>query len=388
MLENPAAKKRLLVLASTFPRWKDDTEPRFVLDLSNELANTFDVTVLAPFSPGSAVSEQLEDVQVSRFKYAFFDSWSVLTAPGSILGNLKRRPWLAVLLPFFFLGQVLAMRRAIVRGNFDAIHVHWIVPQAFSFWAASWFVNPPPFIVTAHGGDASITSLRFIRQLAHLAIKQASEVTVVARHLQSKVPEATHVLPMGVDQERFTAISGEGAPRVFFIGRLAKKKGVDVLLKATEGFDAELPIHIVGGGEERDALEKLGSHSIFHGPLSHNEIVSVLNKSDLICLPFKAGGALDSDGTPTVLLEMAAAGMPIISTTIPPVTDTFSRDAIKMVKPDDPTELKRAILELIKSPETAESFGQQAALEAEAYKWSVVGKRYTKLLLSISGCSN
>jgi len=27
-------KKKLLVTASTFTRWKDDTEPRFVLDLA------------------------------------------------------------------------------------------------------------------------------------------------------------------------------------------------------------------------------------------------------------------------------------------------------------------------------------------------------------------
>ena len=25
-------KKKLLVTASTFPRWRDDTEPRFILD--------------------------------------------------------------------------------------------------------------------------------------------------------------------------------------------------------------------------------------------------------------------------------------------------------------------------------------------------------------------
>lgn len=380
MLENPSARKRLLVLASTFPRWKDDTEPRFVLDLSNELAKTFDVTVLAPFSPGSAVSEQFERVKVRRFKYAFFDAWSVLTAPGSILGNLKQRPWLALLLPLFFLRQIRAIHHAIASGNFDAVHVHWIVPQALSFWVVRWFLESPPFIVTVHGGDASISNLPILRQLAHRALREAEAVAVVAEHLRSKVPEATHVLPMGVEQKRFAAINGRGAPRIFFVGRLARKKGVDILLEALQSLPADIAVHIIGDGEERKSLEALGTRAIFHGPLSHNAIVSILNKSDIICLPFRSNGGLDAEGTPTVLLEMAAAGMAIVSTTIPPVAETVSHRAVYMVKPDDPKALKLALLELINSPEEAGSLGQQAAIEAKVFEWSQVGKRHLDLL--------
>ena len=42
-----AERKRLLVTASTFPRWEHDTEPRFVLDLCAHMTDDFDVTVLA-----------------------------------------------------------------------------------------------------------------------------------------------------------------------------------------------------------------------------------------------------------------------------------------------------------------------------------------------------
>lgn len=44
-------KKKLLVTASTFPRWEGDTEPRFVLDLCKALKTYFDVTVLVPACP-------------------------------------------------------------------------------------------------------------------------------------------------------------------------------------------------------------------------------------------------------------------------------------------------------------------------------------------------
>lgn len=62
-------KKKLLVTASTFPRWEGDTEPRFVLDLSKQLKKYFDVTVLAPAAPGAKEKEILEGVKVLRYHY-------------------------------------------------------------------------------------------------------------------------------------------------------------------------------------------------------------------------------------------------------------------------------------------------------------------------------
>ena len=35
----PNMNKTVLVLTSTFPRWKNDTTPAFVFELSNRLAN-------------------------------------------------------------------------------------------------------------------------------------------------------------------------------------------------------------------------------------------------------------------------------------------------------------------------------------------------------------
>lgn len=55
----PNAKPRLLVLTSTFPRWRDDPEPPFVFELSRRLTDTFDITVLAPRAPGSLDRETL-----------------------------------------------------------------------------------------------------------------------------------------------------------------------------------------------------------------------------------------------------------------------------------------------------------------------------------------
>ena len=42
-------KAKLLVVTSTFPRWKSDTDPPFVYELSKRLASDFDIIVHTPY---------------------------------------------------------------------------------------------------------------------------------------------------------------------------------------------------------------------------------------------------------------------------------------------------------------------------------------------------
>ena len=82
-------KKRLLVTASTFPRWEGDTEPRFVLDLCKHLGEWFDVTVLVPYAPGAKEREILEGVKIIRYNYLQIPKWETLCYPGAIVSRIK-----------------------------------------------------------------------------------------------------------------------------------------------------------------------------------------------------------------------------------------------------------------------------------------------------------
>lgn len=74
-------KKKLLITASTFPRWQGDTEPRFILDLAKNMADEFDVTVLAPAAPGAKEKEEIEGVKVIRYHYFPVRKWETLCYP-------------------------------------------------------------------------------------------------------------------------------------------------------------------------------------------------------------------------------------------------------------------------------------------------------------------
>ena len=65
MDNNVGNKTRVLVLTSTFPRWKNDPEPAFVYELSRRLSDKFNVKV---FAPRSGVINQQTDTLNSEAK--------------------------------------------------------------------------------------------------------------------------------------------------------------------------------------------------------------------------------------------------------------------------------------------------------------------------------
>lgn len=107
--------------------------------------------------------------------------------------------------------------------------------------------------------------------------------------------------------------------RILYLGRLAKDKGLEELVRAAEvlhnkGYEFEL--HLVGGGEYVNELhEMLNGKSRIHdylfidGPIFDNEIIAACYKeSDLFILPSY------HEGFPRTLYEAMIFGTPLITT--------------------------------------------------------------------------
>ena len=98
---------KVLILATTFPRWEGDREPAFVFELSRQLAKNVSLWVLVPGAPGAKPYEEIDGVRIIRFPYFFPQSIQTLCYDGGILPKLKSN-WLARLqLPFFLATQFL-----------------------------------------------------------------------------------------------------------------------------------------------------------------------------------------------------------------------------------------------------------------------------------------
>ncbi len=313
-------KKKLLVTASTFPRWENDTEPRFVLDLSKALTEYFDVTCLVPACPGAKDSEVLEGVKVLRYHYFPIHKFETLCYPGAIVPRIKEKKIRAILVPFLFLGLWNALRKNLK--NYDFVHAHWLIPQGI----VQSFFNTP-YIVTGHGGDVCSLNKGIARSLKKRCIKRAQKVTVVSEHLRQRVLELVpdvdiDIISMGVDtsafgpQYRVENYFGQGDKKaVLFVGRLAEIKGVKYLIEAMKNVDANL--YVVGDGPLRSELEeqaKSMSNVIFLGSKTHKELKNIYASADIFCLPSITAKGGDQEGMPTVLFEAMASGLPIVST--------------------------------------------------------------------------
>ena len=70
-LNKPFKNLRVLVLATTYPRWNNDSTPRFIFDLNRELVEEVETWVLVPHAGGAKYWEEMEGVRIIRFPYFF-----------------------------------------------------------------------------------------------------------------------------------------------------------------------------------------------------------------------------------------------------------------------------------------------------------------------------
>src|SRR3989338_2010559 len=124
-------KKKVLAIASTFPRWENDTTPRFVYDLSNILASKYDMAVLAPHYRGALKKEKLGRVDIRRFTYFKPESLQKLCYDGGIIPNMKSSFLAKIQMPFLIMSEFTAAHHLINKEKIEMMHAHWILPHCF-----------------------------------------------------------------------------------------------------------------------------------------------------------------------------------------------------------------------------------------------------------------
>ena len=319
-MENKKHKKKLLVTASTFPRWEDDTEPRFVLDLSKHMTDEFDVTVLVPAAPGAKDREVLEGVKVIRYHYFPIHKLETLCYPGAIVPRIKEKKVRVLLVPFLLISLWFHLFKLLPQ--YDIVHAHWLIPQGI---VQSFFKKP--YVVTGHGGDVTSLNKGILRKLKIRCLKRAKHVTVVSEHLKQKIQELVpgiepSVISMGVDTSKFGKqyyvpnYFGQGDKRVvLFVGRLAEKKGVKYLIEAMKDIDALLVI--VGDGPLREELKEqakgLRDKVKFLGSKTHDELRKIYASADIFVAPSITAKDGDQEGLPTTIMEAMASGLAVVA---------------------------------------------------------------------------
>lgn len=381
-------KSKLLVTASTFPRWDGDTEPRFVLDLSKALLKYFDVTVLVPACPGAKDEEVLEGIKVIRYHYFPLHRIETLCYPGAIVPRIKEKRIRVLLVPFLFLGLWLKLIKVIP--EYDIVHAHWLLPQGI---VQSFFKKP--YIVTGHGGDVTSLNKGLFRRLKIRTIKKAKCVTVVSKALEKEilklapVSELT-VKPMGCNVFEFSSeyridnfFNQEDKKVILFVGRLAEIKGVTYLIEAVKNLDVLLII--VGTGNLLSELKKqaqgMGEKIKFLGPKTHEELKIIYASSDIFVAPSITAAGGGKEGFGLVFLEAMASGLPVIGSNsggIPDIIEDGKNGFLTAEK--SPDQIADRIQRLISDKKLYDEMVINARKTAENYDYSQIAICYKELL--------
>ena len=175
------------------------------------------------------------------------------------------------------------------------------------------------------------------------------------------------VVHNGVTSEEFAEVTPQDdATNVVFIGELRRLKGVDVLLAALARLARERRVTatIVGDGPDagqfREQAERLGltSSTRFIAPMPARDAFRL---GHLLVVPSRA------ESLPYIVLEAAAAGVPIITTNVGGIPEIFGAQSSRLIPPGDAAALARAISAALADPAALrnEALTLRARVQAE-----------------------
>ena len=286
----------------------------------------------------------------------------------------------------------------------DVVNVHFPAYETESLLKLRQELNFR-LIVSLHGHDVQqfVNGNGFLKTRASDAdrliklLESADAVTAVSQdlmhkafQLQPKIVDKSHVIPNGIDLDRFTksVAHKHGRPYILAFGRLVYKKGFDLLIEAfaKTTFKKQTDLIIAGVGEELATLQAkaielgLAENVYFFGRASADEVASLLKGSLGVVVPSR------DEPFGIVALEALAAGKPLVATRTGGLQEwliALLRDGKDTVS--DAVVLVEPTVNGIVSGLSALLDGQHPQTQfriPDKYTWPHIARRYEQVLLA------
>lgn len=278
--------------------------------------------------------------------------------------------------PFAAILAVVEVAIYLHREDIDVLHTH-STEAGIIGRIAGFLAGTPNIIHEVHGDpiseDRSHILNVLIIALERLCARFADRIIVKSEliretFLQRGVGHAEQyeIIFHGVDLECFQneiVVEDREKGQIIFVGRLAKGKGINDLLEAIQGL-SDIEVKIVGDGPQYDQLEKVIREKELPAELLgyREDIEELMAQADIFVLPSYR------EGTPRVITEAQASGLPVIATDIAGIPEQVqSAETGFLIRPGDKRALAYFIDKLMSSPKLRREMGEKAKDNVEDF---------------------
>jgi len=237
--------------------------------------------------------------------------------------------------------------------------------------------------------------------------KYAKRIVVVTPRIKDEIKrlynipdERIIVIPNGANTDLFKPINQERVREelrlekvnnyICFAGSLSALQGVEYIVKSAPLVLEKVQnakFLIVGDGPIREELmelaDKIGvsDNFIFTGTAPYEEVPKYINASD-ICVVYKK--PLKSGYSPLKLYEYMACEKPVIASRVEGFEILEENHAGLLVEPENPKELAKAIIKLLKDGKLREEMGKNGReYVVKNHSWEAVARKVAEVCKSV-----
>ncbi|MFP4004074.1 MAG: glycosyltransferase, partial [Alphaproteobacteria bacterium] len=268
----------------------------------------------------------------------------------------------------------------------DILHCHFGPVGLFGAALKHMGLTRAKLVTTFHGYDMARFSGRRGAVFYRALVEQGDLFLTVSERWRERLiglgapSERVRVHRVGVDVERiaFRERKPDAPVRLVSIGRLIEKKGHSVTLRALAMLresrpDMAVTLDLIGSGPletrlRREAAELgVADRVTFHGGLSHERVLEILERGAIFILPSLTARDGDQEGIPVVLMEAMAGGMPVISTRHSGIPELVEDGVSGLLCPEnDAGAVAHALERLIDTPDRWPGMGRAGRQRVEA----------------------
>lgn len=211
--------------------------------------------------------------------------------------------------------------------------------------------------------------VRILNQFDHAVFVSRTHQQDFLKH---GVETPTSVISNGVDIERYHPKSGPetdvvaryrlpDGPRILFVGRLAKDKEIDILIRAMAEPWTRHGAHllIAGKGDEQSRLEEIAREENleqcihFLGFVPEQDLPAIYRASDI----FSIAAVVEVQSIPT--LQALASAIPVVAANAGALPELVHHgENGYLVRPHTPDAVSKAFLDILRSRERMAQFGE------------------------------